>query len=288
MTSQSRPACLGRGEEGLPLTRALIVNADDYALSVEVSVGICEAYRSGVVTDASALVFSPSAPAAFALAREAGLPLGLHLDLVTAFVGGRSPCLGPQGRCCTELFAREFGSQPGPGLSCEDLIIIRDEIRRQVDRFVQLAGRLPSHLDYHFGLHYLPEVMAIYLIVAEEYALPVRWAAQYAGHTSYNLAPDCLRDGFTGRGDVTVEDFLTLLDQPWEGVLEVVCHPGYVTPGELQDAYNEGRERELRVLTDPRLIEALEARAITRVNFDWLKCTYGELAPYRGREHSQE
>jgi predicted glycoside hydrolase/deacetylase ChbG (UPF0249 family) len=129
---------------------------------------------------------------------------------------------------------------------------IRNEIRSQIDDFTEWTGELPSHLDYHFGMHFLPEVMAIYLTLAEEHRIPVRWGKQYAGVNPYRLAPNCLRDQFRGTETDGVESFLGLLEQPWEGVLEIVCHPGYSTSGNLPDAYNHQREYELG-LTDPRL-----------------------------------
>ncbi|MCX6031367.1 MAG: ChbG/HpnK family deacetylase [Chloroflexi bacterium] len=251
--------------------RALIVNADDLAYSPEVSAGICEAHVRGVVTETTALVRSPYARASIAQAQAVGLSVGLHLDLVSPFVADRSACCGPQGKFRRELFAREFKTTVGPGLTCEDLIGIRDEICGQIGEFAALAGRLPSHLDYHYGWHYLPEMMAIYLMVAEQYAVPVRWGAAYAGHNPYRLAPVDLRDRFTGREDAGVESFLSTVDEPWEGVAEVVCHPGYTTPGGLPDPYNGGRERELRTLTDPRLKAGLAERGIELVTYDWLK-----------------
>src|SRR5690606_6967038 len=128
--------------------------------------------------------------------------------------------------------------------------------------------RLPSHLDYHFGLHHLGEVMALYLTVAGQYGLPVRWGKQYAGSNPYGLAPDCLCDSFRGaadRGD-GVACFLEAVDVPCDGVKEILCHPGYTTPGPLADAYNHERELELRALTDPRLRDELARRGVRLAN----------------------
>jgi predicted glycoside hydrolase/deacetylase ChbG (UPF0249 family) len=249
----------------------LIVNADDFGLSKEINKGICEAHLRGVVTDTSLLVRSPYAREALRTGTEAGIPIGIHVDLVTPFVQERSHFLGPFGRVCQELFRREFARVNDGKFSCEELICIRNEIRSQIDDFTAWAGKPPSHLDYHFGLHYLPEVMAIYLTLAEEHRNPVRWGKQYAGVNPYPLAPDCLRDQFRGRERDGVESFLGLLDQPWDGVLEIICHPGYSTPGNLPDAYNHQREYELRTLTDPRLKTGIQDRGIELVTYNWLK-----------------
>lgn len=249
----------------------LIVNADDFGFSQEVNEGVVEAHRAGVVTDASLLVRAPHAGHALGLARAAALPVGLHIDLVTPYAQACHPEFGPHGHLARELYNREFNRQIGGVLSCEELLKIRAEIRNQIKEFTAMAGRLPSHLDYHFGLHYLPEVMAIYLLIAEEFRLPVRWGVQYAGSNPLVLAPARLCDGFRGVASGGLELFLSLLQQPWDGALEMLCHPGYATLGGLADAYNHEREYELKTLTDPRLKVALQEMGVILVNYDWLR-----------------
>jgi hypothetical protein len=144
-------------------------------------------------------------------------------------------------------------------------------MRKQIDDFRKMAGRLPSHLDYHYGLHYLPDVMAIYLFVAEEYKLAVRWGTQYAGNNPLVLAPARLCDRFRGVENDGVALFLSQLEQPWEGTLEVLCHPGYYTPEGLHDSYNLEREHELRTLTSPELKAGIEGMGVQLVNYDWFK-----------------
>jgi predicted glycoside hydrolase/deacetylase ChbG (UPF0249 family) len=251
--------------------RYLIVNADDFGFSPAVNEGVCEAHLRGVVTDASLLVRSPYAAHAVQLAQKANFPIGIHVDLVTHFVYPHSHALGPESNLVRELFRREFDHQPGQPMACELLVQIYREIRAQIREFSEMAGRLPTHLDYHFGLHYLPEVMAIYLIVAEEYQIPVRWGSQYAGENPYSLSPACLCDRFRGIETGGMDLFLSLVRQPWEGVMEMICHPGYFTPEGLPDSYNREREHELGVLTDVQLITELKQEGIELVNYDWLK-----------------
>jgi predicted glycoside hydrolase/deacetylase ChbG (UPF0249 family) len=253
----------------------LIVNADDYAFSPEINRGICEAYTHGIVTNCSMLVYSPYAADALRMAKQVGLPVGLHIDLVTNWVAEKSPYFGSQGLVCRELFRREHHGLPAEPLTCAALMAVRDEMRAQVERFTSLAGWKPSHLDYHFGLHHLPELMAMYLSVAGEYALPVRWGSQYAGTNPYLLSPSGLCDRFHGINGCSVSHLLELLERPWQGVLELVCHPGYTTPAGLEDSYNTERELELSILIDPQVVTSLEALGIALVNYDWLR-QYGQ------------
>ena len=157
----------------------LIVNADDFGFSQEINEGVCQAHQTGVVTDASLLVHSPHAQHALWLANKANLPVGLHIDYFTPFAHLKAPEFGPQSRLLRELFNRESNMEVKDVFSSAELLRIQDEMCRQIEDFRKMAGRLPSHLDYHFGLHYLPEVMTIYLFVAEQYRLPVRWGAQW-------------------------------------------------------------------------------------------------------------
>ena len=250
--------------------RFLIVNADDFGFSQPINEGVCEAHLKGIVTDASLLVRSPYARHALDLAQKASLPVGLHIDFVTPFAQSEAPEFGPNGRLLHELFAREYKKKIRGQLTSEELIKIRQEIRRQIEDFKQMAGRLPSHLDYHFGLHFLPDVMAIYLFVAEEYRLPVRWGVQYAGRNPLVLAPARLCDRFRGLEQGSVDLFLSLLQEHWHGVLEILCHPGHITPEGLADSYNREREYELQALTQPGLKAEIEAMGIELVNYDWL------------------
>ena len=60
--------------------RYLIVNADNFGLSVGVNHGIIETHEHGIVTSASLMARWPAAAAAYARAHPR-LGLGLHLDI---------------------------------------------------------------------------------------------------------------------------------------------------------------------------------------------------------------
>ena len=67
---------------------------------------------------------------------------------------------------------------------------------------------------------------------------------------------------------------LNLLEKPWDGVMEICCHPGYFTPGGLADSNNRDREYELAILIDPRLKLELQARNIQLVNYHFVTELY--------------
>ena len=77
-------------------------------------------------------------------------------------------------------------------------------------------------------------------------------------------SPDTFRYEFYGNG-ARLEVILDILDGPSDGVTELMCHPGYAD--ELEDAYREPRERELEILQDPLLLEAIRERGIVLTTF---------------------
>src|SRR5262249_40716320 len=64
-------------------SRRLIVNADDFGLSVSVNQAVIRAHREGILTSASLMVNEPGFEDAVKLAREnSRLGVGLHLTLL--------------------------------------------------------------------------------------------------------------------------------------------------------------------------------------------------------------
>src|SRR6266480_4583843 len=116
--------------------RSVIVNADDFGLSSGVNRGIAEAHRHGIVTSASLMVRKPAAIDAVAIARDCPeLSLGLHLDL-------------------GEWAYRDGEWQPlYEVVDVADADAVRYEVLQQFDRFCELTGRTPTHLDSHQHVH---------------------------------------------------------------------------------------------------------------------------------------
>jgi chitin disaccharide deacetylase len=63
--------------------RQLIVNADDFGLTEQVSRGILDAHRDGIVTSTTLMANGAAFDAAVAMSRQAPrLGIGVHLNLV--------------------------------------------------------------------------------------------------------------------------------------------------------------------------------------------------------------
>jgi len=206
----------------------LIVNADDLGLTEGVNVGIFEAHTRGIVTSASLMVDGPAAASAV---RAAGthpqLSVGLH------FVEDRGAVLDDSGS-------------------------LRRAFKRQLDRFRQLVGRDPTHVDSHHHVH-LSRLSAFEPLV-RALGVPLRGD----GHVRY------IGGFFAERGDLSLvsrEQLLLLLRaQAGAGPLELGCHPGRVTQ-QLASSYRWPREVELATLTSPGLGQELKRAGLELVGF---------------------
>lgn len=135
--------------------KKLVVCADDYALTPGVSRAIRELIAGRRISATSVMTVSPywseEGPALAAVAGEADI--GLHLTLTDQVPLGTMPELAPSGRLPSiEAVVRAslLGRLP--------VAEIEAEIERQLEAFVTVWKRPPSHVDGHHHVHQLPGV----------------------------------------------------------------------------------------------------------------------------------
>jgi predicted glycoside hydrolase/deacetylase ChbG (UPF0249 family) len=217
------------------------VNADDFGQSAGINRGVIETYGRGIVTSASLMVRWPAAAAAAAYARaHPDLSLGLHVDL-------------------RELAYRDGRWEPLYEVDGDP----EEEIARQLERFRQLVGRDPTHLDSHQHIHHQEPVRSIMLALADRLGVPLR---SFSPSVSYTSEFHGQAGGEPFPEGVEYEHLLRLLSSLQAGVTELGCHPGYVDG--LETTYLAEREREVATLTDPRVRAALNELEIELVSFD--------------------
>lgn len=229
--------------------RYVIVNADDFGYSQGVNRGILEAHDEGIVTSASLMVERPAASEAAALARERpDLGVGLHAEV--------------------RHWRTSWVPRRGSGVSADRVRRSAGEsVRRQLERFRQLVGREPSHLDSHQHRHLSELVRPAFEEAAGELGIPlrrvdtrVRFCGDFYGH-----------DG-RGRPDpeaISVDALIGVIRNVADDLTELCCHPGY--PEGLDDWYRAEREQEVRALCDPRVRDAVRRT-------DVQLCSYAELS----------
>ncbi len=233
--------------------RSLIVNADDFGLDEDVSMGIVEAMQQGIVTSTSVMVCTSAGPALLASHRhELRDRAGVHLQLT----GGipRSP------RERIPSLAAVSGWFPANRRELGELRIeeIETEWRAQIETFLA-SGLEPVHIDSHHHVHKHPAAFEAYCRIAAAYGLRARSCdpgMTKALRAAGVRCPDGFECGWTGNTG-TADDLLARIDEAFRacggsGTVEVMCHPGR----------RGARGRELETLCHPTLPERIRERGI--------------------------
>ena len=243
------------------MDRLLIINADDFGLSKAQNYGIIEAFQHGVVTSTTAMMNAEAVKHAAGLcAGYPGLGVGMHFVLTLGRPLTEMPVLtrgeGVLGKWIWEM------AQQGQ----LDLAEIKRELESQYQRFIELFGKEPTHLDSHHHVHMIPEIFPLVAAFANARGIPLRADRAAAARDNLSLSGVRSTEGFSGEfyGDAVSEDLLlTSIDasaQRREKSLEVMCHPSFVDNTLLKSSYCYPRLAELEVLTSPALKFAIAER----------------------------
>lgn len=254
--------------------RLLIVNADDLGRTSGINAGIFEAHRNGIVSSATLMVASPAAEeAAAALPDHPELGIGLHVT-----VTGSVPTL-PPGQVPTLVDGDGRLPRRPEGLAGADPVEMRIEVRSQLERFRELTGRLPTHLDSHHHSHRVPVVLEAVIELARQHHLPVRNASP-AVRLRLEAAGLTTTDAFVERffgAEARLEVLLEILRGVGDGATEVMCHPAYPDDALFAEStYAAERRRELDVLTDRAARTALTRLGLRLGHFGHLIEAGGE------------
>src|SRR6266496_2106584 len=277
--------------------RRLIVNADDFGLTLGVNRGIVEAYSRGIVTSATLMACGAKFQDAASLASQAvQLSVGCHVVLVDG-----TPCLnsaevsslvaGPV-PCFRQSLIR-FASLATTGRLDHDQI--EAEITAQI-RKLQSAGIRVSHLDSHKHTHTFPAVFKPLLRAASAcgvravrnpfeplvFATNGNWKRRFklgimrgyrtgfARHLAESglVTPDgCI--GIVATGGLTLATFTSLIENLPEGTWEFVSHPGYndADLDKVTTRLRRSRDNELAILTSPSVKDLIRREGIELVSY---------------------
>ncbi|MBI2834931.1 MAG: ChbG/HpnK family deacetylase [Acidobacteria bacterium] len=220
------------------MPKYLIVNADDFGASSGVNRGILECHTGGLLTSASLMVTGRAAADAAAIARDhPALSVGLHWD-----VWGEDE--------------RTF--------DISNLDGVRDEFALQLDRFIAMVGRMPTHVDSHRHVHRAPHLRPVFRELVAPLGVPLRRdsAARFIG--SFYAQWEWMATNLEYVGVPFLQRLLQ--DEVREGWNELACHPGYVSP-DFRSVYLAEREAEVKTLTDPRIRQTIDELGIQLASF---------------------
>lgn len=130
----------------------LLINADDWGLNTRATNNILACYRNGAITSASAMVFMEDSVRASAMALDAGLPTGLHLNFTKGFDARGTPSAlnDRQQAILTYLLRNKYAFLLyNPALRTHFDYVYK----AQFDDYVRLYNSVPKHIDGHHHMH---------------------------------------------------------------------------------------------------------------------------------------
>lgn len=276
--------------------KKLIVNADDYGYTSNISLGIRDAYKKGILTSTSVIMNfgTPIEDIYVAMKETPDLAMGVHLNLykgkplspvdkVKTLVDGEGVMLGKQGVVNNALV-----------FNVEDM---ETECRAQINAFLSTGQNL-DHINTH-GLDsicFSVEVWEIFLRLSLDYdcatRVPIDWASfpgsvkQYIKQFGLSIAEATKkyeeqmellklskvfhadRFGLPVRVEQSVEAMVEMLRNMPEGLTEIANHAGY--SDEILERFStvtDERDREVAILTDPVVREAVEENRIVLTTY---------------------
>ena len=245
----------------------LIINADDFAYTKEVNLGILDAHRFGTVTSTTIMVNQRFFDHAIGIYPKS-LGIGVHLNLTW----GRS-------LSTKEKFSAWNKHKIILGMINEEFV--EKEFRKQIETLLEVGIR-PDHLDSHQHMHAFKPVTNIFLKLAEEYRIfKVRWPKeketkvvlqssylkQKLINSSLKKCPLKTTDHFLGvlyTGSPKLKQFISYLN--FEGSAEICCHPGKQSL-QGEDKLWKTRKKELDILTNERFLDSIKEKNIQLITF---------------------
>jgi predicted glycoside hydrolase/deacetylase ChbG (UPF0249 family) len=261
--------------------KQLIINSDDYGRTPEISHGIREAHLHGVVTSTTCMmnISTTADDVVIALKETPNLGLGVHLVLTM----GR-PISAPETiPSIVDENGNFFKYTPLiEHLTSLNMDEVKKEWRSQIDAFIKATGTKPTHIDsHHHSSYFSPNFFRGMLELAKEYDCAIRFPFTELSSEIQETAkqvPDLMQEFNPRRPDIffvnfydktaTKEDLLNIISSVGEGTSEIMCHPGYVDEEFAKESvYNFQRERELNILTDAAIKQAIESQNIKLITF---------------------
>ena len=249
------------------MDKLLIVNADDFGLCKAQNYGIIEAFNHGVVRSTTAMMNAPGIEHAAVLSKaNPQLSVGMHFVLTLGRPLSLMPNLTREGELGKWIWEMaEAGTLP--------LDEIARELECQFGRFIELFGKMPTHIDSHHHVHMFAEIFPIVEAFAKEKGVPVRIDRDEVRKGEIALCGAKSTDGFdsTFYGDAISEAlFLQTLDnatQRGDRSVEIMTHPSFIDNTILESKYCYPRLAELDVLTSETLKSAITERGFRLGSF---------------------
>lgn len=229
----------------------LIINIDDFGMSPGINQAVYELGKSGVVKSTSLFPMANYATHGLELIVGLDINIGLHLTL-----NMYQPC------STNERIKMTF--ENSYEIECLSTAAIYEEFKCQLDAFIALTDKLPTHLDTHYHLHLNHKnVQDAVLELAKRHQIPVRgfdadckpieFCSEFIGVNATNLF---------------LENYLKRCIGAEMTNLEIMSHAS-LEDGQLHKYTSlvEPRYTEFRVLNSNRLKAFIEENNIELINY---------------------
>ena len=289
-------------------SRQLIINADDLGFNQEVTDGIFDSHSNGVVTSTTLMVNMPAADYAVErIAKHPDLSVGIHVNLTTG-VPVSDPCdvpslvdadgqfhdhrkfmrLANRWKLETSDLEREmvaqfekfesYGIQPTHADShhhstyCLQVFPVLLKLLSQFK-----LRRMRSHRGWFHTDRTASNAMALrfktLLTNVKRFPQRIYYEVQHRMCKSRGFqVPDERYDFYKVVGNQKMgfrsECVPSMLASMPPGIIEMVCHPGYLSQDPIDNAkFRQQRKDELDLMTSPSFAESLESSNIKLINF---------------------
>ncbi|MEA5026405.1 MAG: ChbG/HpnK family deacetylase [Erysipelotrichaceae bacterium] len=252
----------------------IIFNADDFGYSEAVSLGIIKAHYDGLIKSTTMMTNMESAAFAAQLAKKyPSLYVGQHSNIVVG-----KPCSNPKDIPSlvdtNGFFNTKQRQNAGLKLDRED---IRKEIRTQAERFKELMGHYPTHIEGHAirdrGLFWAIKEVALELKIhftdIENDLAGQSLRNQYKIGYEIPVYPDTMYYMENVDLKYWTDDWGNLLQKE---LVEMHTHPGFIDQYLLDHStYNLPRAKEVSIACDVRVKEWAAANGVEFITFEDLR-----------------
>lgn len=227
----------------------VIINADDFGYTKAVTEGIIEGYTKGIIRSTTALCNMEYVEYGKLLAEQCpDLGIGVHLTLTL----GKSLTKN-------ETLTDESGYFYKPQALKNHVFDIQEvylEFKAQIEKYIEIFGHLPTHLDSHHGMHDFMSNYEATSRLANEYHLPVR------RYGDYLFVSD-----FVGE-NISVDGLIGIFKKYQDQDIEIMSHPGHCDLELYQkSSYSLDRVKELAVLCDAQVKQYIKDHCIQITNY---------------------
>ncbi len=245
------------------MVKRVIINADDFGLCESNTLGILSAHKDGILTSATCMMGMPYAKLALEEAKKyPDFGVGIHLTLTVG-----KPVL--EGK---KSFTDENGNFKKKKMYPSGEIEVDEEElytewKAQIEKFIEIAGKKPTHIDSHHHVHMLPWLNPIAKRLALEYDIPMRQRDQVLDTYEYVFVDE----RFYEEG-VTYETCKEILLDDSREVVELMNHVGFLDqPLYDMSSYNLPRMKELEIIKSEEMKQFVKEHNIELINFSHVK-----------------